>query len=145
METDEPVVYFLEAVGLDFFKIGVTHDLGKRVAALQTGCPAEIQLLCLRSGGYDLESHCHDAYSGRHVYGEWFELDDSIREVAAQHRMWHSREVWKQFQRDRLQCPTLAKVKIANLAAYERDCLEEIVLNMSSGTQYPEFAGVKHV
>lgn len=144
METDEPVVYFLEAVGLSFFKIGVTHDLGKRVAALQTGCPAEIQLLWLRRGGYELESHLHDVYASRHAYGEWFQLDDEIREVAAQHRMWHSREIWTYFLRNRHDLGW-SKIKIANLATLERDCLEQIVLNMAAGTHYPEFCGVKHV
>jgi hypothetical protein len=65
----EEVVYLIEAVGLDVCKIGYSKNLGHRLAAIQTCCPAEIRVLALRHGDSLGEFMVQTCFSGARCTG----------------------------------------------------------------------------
>jgi len=67
-----PVVYFIEAVGLDLVKIGYTEELIRRFKQIRTSCPVPIQLVGFMNGDRSLESHLHRQYKDFRREGEWF-------------------------------------------------------------------------
>lgn len=69
-----PVVYFIEAVGLDLVKIGYTDELIRRFKEIRTSCPVAIRLIGFRSGGRRLEAKLHRDYADYRSVGEWFRV-----------------------------------------------------------------------
>jgi hypothetical protein len=68
-------VYVIGREGLDSVKIGVTRgDPARRLAALQTGHPARLEILLAVPGGRDLEAWLHRTYAASRREGEWFNL-----------------------------------------------------------------------
>jgi hypothetical protein len=68
-------VYFAKAG--DYLKIGVTKDVGKRTALLQTGNPIKLELCGFipnldRKTAYHYEKKLHIFFSKLRVSGEWF-------------------------------------------------------------------------
>lgn len=72
----DTVVYFIEAIGTGFVKIG----RGKyRIDSLQTGCPFELRLLHeIETDNIGLEKELHARFNQDHYRGEWFYLSNSI-------------------------------------------------------------------
>jgi hypothetical protein len=57
------------------FKIGVTNNIEKRIASLQTGNPEEIVLLYIeeREKPTKAEKYLHRCFQKNRLKGEWFE------------------------------------------------------------------------
>ena len=69
-------VYLVGLEGLNYFKIGISIDVDKRIEALQTSLPFQIVLHAYEHTPYalELEQQMHKRLSKYHVRGEWFEL-----------------------------------------------------------------------
>lgn len=83
-ETSKPsYVYFIEAG--DLVKIGVTKDVTKRLASLQTGSPARLNMIGFIPGTDKEEKELHRKFSSHRSHGEWFkktnDLINYIKEV----------------------------------------------------------------
>lgn len=72
-------VYLVESEG--YVKIGITHDINKRLSSLKTSTPFEIHLLgCWELGdnvAYKIEQFIHTEYSKYKIKLEWFRLNPS--------------------------------------------------------------------
>ena len=77
------VVYFVAAPSTGQVKIGRTKSFHKRFAALQAGSPIELEKLGTIPGGAAVELYLHASFIGERQHGEWFNLTDEIRQVAA--------------------------------------------------------------
>lgn len=69
-------VYLFHATNTNYYKIGKTSDVKRRLKTCQVGCPNKIQVLYSR---YDLncsrtEAEIHQALRSSLLHGEWFEL-----------------------------------------------------------------------
>lgn len=78
------VVYLIGHPGSSVAKIGRTANLPKRLAAIQSTCPVQVEVLWQADGGSALESALHQHFRSRRIHGEWFEFGDAdaIAEVA---------------------------------------------------------------
>jgi hypothetical protein len=65
-------VYFVRARTLNLIKIGFSANPPKRLAALKTACPDDLELLNIIPGGQNLEQSIHRRFSAQRVRGEWF-------------------------------------------------------------------------
>lgn len=79
-EPHGPVVYFLEAVGLDRVKVGWSSKPHARIGELRTLIPCEVRLLKAVPGGQDEETELHRRFALHRTHGEWFRLSP-IREA----------------------------------------------------------------
>jgi hypothetical protein len=74
------VVYLIEAVGRNVFKVGVTsRDASLRLNDMQTGCPDELRVI-LEIPVEDMlgaEKLLHSALAQYRLRGEWFSLSES--------------------------------------------------------------------
>jgi hypothetical protein len=117
----EEVVYLIEAVGLDVCKIGYSKNLGHRLAAIQTCCPAEIRVLALRHGDSLGEFMVQTCFSDLHVYGEWFTLDERLLRRCAMYRTDICRDLWESFLSLRETDAQLRRFKVSDLSKWEID------------------------
>ena len=76
-----PIIYFIEAVGLDLVKIGTTEDLDRRMAHLAAVCPTPIVLLKQLPGGRSEERELHSRWGAHRVHHEWFQLAPLVAEI----------------------------------------------------------------
>jgi len=74
----ESVVYFIQGENGGPIKIGLTQDIKKRLASLQTGYPDNLVVLALLPGDATIESEIHKLFSLYKLRGEWFQPDDKI-------------------------------------------------------------------
>ncbi len=74
-----PVVYFVEAVGLERIKIGTTTHLARRLSSLRVASPVPLRLVFDEPGGEDREAALHDRFDDYRVTGEWFEFSGALR------------------------------------------------------------------
>jgi hypothetical protein len=65
-------VYFIRCN--EFVKIGITLDVKKRLASLQSSCPYPLELLAAAKGGSLEEYAMHARFRAELVRGEWFNL-----------------------------------------------------------------------
>jgi hypothetical protein len=72
-------VYFIEAVGADRVKIGVSGDVDKRFGQLAASFPGPLTLLGKTAGGRLRESSLHRRLANYHIGGEWFHLTPGVR------------------------------------------------------------------
>lgn len=81
-------IYFVEAIGTGYVKIGFTRGIAsRRVRELQTASPHELKLLAWMEEFEARESTIHSRFHHLRHRGEWFRLDEALRlfiaEVAA--------------------------------------------------------------
>lgn len=69
-------VYFIQAG--DRIKIGVTKNVRKRIAVMQTGSSVPLVLLATRKGDTGLEREYHARFAHLRLHGEWFEANPAI-------------------------------------------------------------------
>ena len=74
-------VYVIQAGDSGPVKIGLAHDVMKRVYTLQTAHHATLRLLRVFPGGKRVERELHQRFRSAHIRGEWFAL--SAEDVAA--------------------------------------------------------------
>ena len=72
------VVYFVRCE--DYVKIGFSQDLKTRISDLQTACPYELELIAAIPGEWSLEGIFHNVLRDKRIRGEWFVLDDDLRQ-----------------------------------------------------------------
>lgn len=74
--SDSNYVYLINAVKTDKFKIGVTVNIKKRIADMQTSCPYRLRLVhaCYSSQAYEVEKQLHERFAKQRVILEWFEF-----------------------------------------------------------------------
>lgn len=65
-------VYFIQRGARGDIKIGYSANPGRRLAALQTGCPEALQLIATLPGSTRTEHELHRRFASLHVNGEWF-------------------------------------------------------------------------
>ncbi|MEP2923813.1 MAG: GIY-YIG nuclease family protein [Bauldia litoralis] len=71
---DAAVKAIMEATGLprQFVKIGMTRNVGMRLATLQAASPFELVLLASEPGYVQREAELHAMFADLRVRGEWF-------------------------------------------------------------------------
>lgn len=85
------VIYVLITAPVEsasFFKVGATKNIGKRINALQTGCPLPIgeflyHKALSRESAFAVERAMHEAMRDHRSSGEWFRFDVSDPEHKA--------------------------------------------------------------
>lgn len=77
-------VYFLEAPTLSpiVVKIGKAQELRFRVQTVQYGCPVPLRLIAAFSAPAGTEKVIHAKFKHLRNFGEWFVLDDQLRQFA---------------------------------------------------------------
>lgn len=80
------VIYFVEAVGLERIKIGMTNRLHSRLVSLQMYCPVRIRLLATLPGGSNEEAALHREFMSANLHGEWFQLNSKLRKFISKVR-----------------------------------------------------------
>ncbi|KKL86416.1 hypothetical protein LCGC14_1944980 [marine sediment metagenome] len=73
-------IYFIEAIGVEKIKIGVTTNIEERLNTLKTGSPVELKLLGVIPGGQESEKNIHDRLSAYRANGEWFFASTDVME-----------------------------------------------------------------
>jgi hypothetical protein len=76
-------VYFIEAVGADRVKIGVSRNVEQRFSQLAASFPGPLKLLGAVSGGRAREASLHKRLANFHIGGEWFHLTSGVRAAVA--------------------------------------------------------------
>ncbi len=71
------IVYFIGAADGPV-KIGVSHNVSKRLATLQTAHPVQLFVLATAGGGIAAERHYHAWFAGHLLRGEWFERSPEL-------------------------------------------------------------------
>lgn len=88
-----PLVYFVQREdGEGPIKIGKTTNLDQRIAALENGCGARLNVLASHRGGLGTERALHCQFSHLRTFGEWFtpapELLAFIHYLRFGHEFW---------------------------------------------------------
>lgn len=83
VEREGPVVYFLEAVGLDRVKIGWTAKLHARIGELRTLIPVDVEIIRAIPGGQNEETELHRRFRAHRLHGEWFTLSPIRADIEA--------------------------------------------------------------
>lgn len=71
-------IYLIAVAGTSHVKVGFTAGkASERLCALQVGCPYELTVIACLRGSRNTEQALHSALNrwGRHLRGEWFDLD----------------------------------------------------------------------
>lgn len=71
-------VYIIQC--LDYFKVGISKDISKRMIALQTSNPVKLKLIAYLDSkeSASIEKEIHKDYSNYNSSGEWFKLTPVI-------------------------------------------------------------------
>lgn len=77
------LIYFIEAIGINRVKIGVTEVLHKRLRMIKTYSPVPLVLIGAIHGYKELEEEIHHKFKHLRKHGEWFEATDELREYIA--------------------------------------------------------------
>lgn len=77
------MIYFVEAIGTNRVKIGLSINIESRIATLQTGCPVKLAILHAECGGKQRENQLHHQFAADWCHGEWFVFSDAIREYVS--------------------------------------------------------------
>jgi len=80
-ETSISKVYFIEAVGLQRIKIGVSTNVGRRRRQLECSSPAKLVLIGCISGTTITERYLHLAFRAWRVNREWFDFAADLQRI----------------------------------------------------------------
>lgn len=80
------IVYVMRDTVRGFHKIGITKSLSSRLSQLKTANPA-IEIVTHYNGIDTDEKHLHSVFKemGKHIDGEWFELDSEDLELISEY------------------------------------------------------------
>lgn len=70
-------VYFLQDPQ-GSIKIGISHNVGKRISQLEQSLPYDLKLIGIMEGNLSLESTLHTKFESHRIKGEWFKPSDDI-------------------------------------------------------------------
>lgn len=76
--TDKSYLYFIEAVGTEYIKIGRSADPDRRLAQLSTGSPTELKIIGRLGGGAEVEKELHAQFDHLRERGEWFKATPEL-------------------------------------------------------------------
>jgi hypothetical protein len=71
-------VYFIQGESGGAIKIGITQDIKKRIAGMQTGHPDTVIELAIIPGDTFMESYIHEMFKEYRLRGEWFKPSEAI-------------------------------------------------------------------
>jgi hypothetical protein len=71
-------VYFIEAIGLNRIKIGVSDNPKKRLKQLATSSPVPLLLKGITSGGHGAEKYLHRRFEHLRLNKEWFHASNEL-------------------------------------------------------------------
>ena len=75
-------VYILQVDGFDYYKIGTSVDVTRRVHDIQAHNPFELKIIYVKEGSLAVESQIHNLMEEKRVRNEWFQLTkDELRIV----------------------------------------------------------------
>jgi len=77
-------IYLIHIINTDYYKIGCTSDVNKRLSSLQTSNPLKLELIHSFSGGYKVEYYMHKIFQLYNVNNEWFRLPDNYVDLIKQ-------------------------------------------------------------
>lgn len=80
----EAYIYFLNIVGTDKYKIGVSINPQKRVKEISNYIPFELKLLAVNkiNDAYEFEQSLLDKYNSNSIRNEWFEFNiKTVKEI----------------------------------------------------------------
>lgn len=100
-------VYFIEAIGTDTIKIGVTTNMKTRVSALSSSSPFELCVVYYFPGSLQKEKELHKKFNHLRVNGEWFKYTDEIKNFISALKLVLS-------NKDDIVVPKKRKKKLAN-------------------------------
>lgn len=72
---NKPIVYFIEAIGLNLVKVGYTESFETRFNALSTSCPVPIKIIYIwdfPNASRLHEQYFHKKFKEQHNHNEWF-------------------------------------------------------------------------
>jgi hypothetical protein len=72
-------LYLIQQKGSNYFKIGISKNIKRRLANLQSGNPNKLYVVRywdIPKEAYKLESLLHCMFAEYHVLLEWFEVED---------------------------------------------------------------------
>lgn len=73
-------IYFIRCEGTGLIKIGFTKgNIGKRLAALQTGSASQLSPMVCHPGTMENERRLHERFAADRVSGEWFKPALQVR------------------------------------------------------------------
>lgn len=85
MRRPDIIVYVIKAESIGKVKIGIAIDVNIRLAQLQASSPAKLELIGCWIGSKEEEKRLHRQFDQFHSHREWFDLDESILELARNH------------------------------------------------------------
>lgn len=74
-----PLVYVVQACGLQPIKVGKAVNVEARIKSLQTGSFAKLLIVDVLPGGYQAESRIHSGLKADRLQGEWFDGENTRR------------------------------------------------------------------
>jgi hypothetical protein len=77
------VIYFIEAMGINRIKIGITDTLYSRLYSIKTYCPYPPIIIGAIHGYRELEEEIHHKFKHLRKHGEWFEATQELRDYIA--------------------------------------------------------------
>ena len=78
-------IYFLacDHVKPSLVKIGRSNKVGKRICAIQTQSPVQVELIGLMRAPAETEKHLHWRFAHLRSHGEWFRLTPDLMSYIA--------------------------------------------------------------
>lgn len=76
---DHELVYFMEAIGSNRIKIGITDSLHSRLTLVKTYSPFPVVIIGCMYGYRELEDEIHHKFRHIRKNGEWFEGTQELR------------------------------------------------------------------
>lgn len=74
------MIYFIGNKQYDWVKIGVSNDPEGRLGDIRVGCPVELVMFRIESGGQSIERRLHTKFKEQRIRGEWFKLSGPVQE-----------------------------------------------------------------
>jgi len=78
---DRQFVYVFKNPLTNYVKIGITNNIDKRQAQLETGAGVKLELIynsVITTNARDIERLAHEYFKDHNVFGEWFDVDSNI-------------------------------------------------------------------
>jgi hypothetical protein len=83
---EKPVLYFFRLIGTDFYKVGISSQLRRRLLGISSANPHKIHLLKILEfnsieDAEEFESIVLESLKAYSVKGEWLKFDETISEM----------------------------------------------------------------
>jgi Rha family phage regulatory protein len=78
---DRQFVYVFKNPLTNYVKIGITNNIDKRQAQLETGAGVKLELIynsVITTNARDIERLAHEYFKDYNIFGEWFDVDSNV-------------------------------------------------------------------